>query len=108
PSSPPPCYTRPDHTRTGAAMLTRNFVLANRYQDSVTLMQVAGRARAVPGVADAALLMGTVPNKELLADAGLLTAEGQAAGPNDLIVAVQGSAEAIAAVEQQLEELLRA
>ena len=70
-------------------MITQNWVQANHYQDSVTLMQAAVRLRAVAGVGDAALMMGTAPNKELLQEAGLLTPAGTAAGPNDLIIAVQ-------------------
>src|SRR5690348_16967039 len=69
---------------SGERMITVDLIQPNRYQDSVTLMQVAGQVRALPGVADAALMMGTDPNKEMLRAAGLLTDEGAAAGPNDL------------------------
>ena len=89
-------------------MITRNLVQPNRYQDSVTLMQVAERVRARDGITTAALMMGTPPNKEILQDAGQLTADGETAGPNDLIVALQGSADAVAAVEAELDDLLRA
>src|SRR5690349_24801702 len=89
-------------------MITRNLVQPNRYQDSVTLMQVAERVRARDGITAAALMMGTPPNKEILQDAGQLTADGETAGPNDLIVALQGSADAVAAVEAELDDLLRA
>ncbi len=89
-------------------MITRNLIKPNRYQDSVTLMQVAERVRARDGISAAALMMGTPPNKEILQDAAQLTAEGETAGPNDLIIALQGSADAVAAVEAELEDLLRA
>ena len=36
-------------------------------------MQVAERVRARDGIAAAALMMGTPPNKEILQDAGQLT-----------------------------------
>jgi FdrA protein len=89
-------------------MPTRNIVKQNRYQDSVTLMQVAVRLRAIPGVEDASLMMGTEPNREMLAEAGLLAPEGRAAGPNDLIIALSGTDEALENVEGELEVLLRA
>ena len=89
-------------------MITRNLIQPNRYQDSVTLMQVAERVRARDGITAAALMMGTPPNKEMLQDAGQLTPGGASAGPNDLIIALQGSADAVVAVEQELEEILRA
>jgi succinyl-CoA synthetase alpha subunit len=89
-------------------MITRNLIQPNRYQDSVTLMQVAERVRARDGITAAALMMGTPPNKELLQDAGQLTADGESAGPNDLIIALQGHADAVAAVEAEIDDLLRA
>jgi hypothetical protein len=36
-------------------------------------------------------MLGTPSNRTLLRDAKLLAAEGEAAGPNDLIIAVRGS-----------------
>ncbi|HEX9988186.1 MAG TPA: acyl-CoA synthetase FdrA [Chloroflexia bacterium] len=86
-----------------------NIVKPNRYQDSVTLMQVAVRLRDLDGIEDASLMMGTQPNKEMLAEAGLLTPESDAAGPNDLIIAMRGTVEAVeAAAQGQIEDLLRA
>jgi FdrA protein len=65
-----------------------NFVRRSFYQDSVTLMRLAADMEAVPGVRRAAAMMGTPQNLALLAEAGLLAAEGEAAGPTDLVVAV--------------------
>lgn len=65
-----------------------NFVRRSFYQDSVTLMRLAHDMEAVAGVARAAAMMGTPQNRALLRDAGLLTGEGETAGPTDLIVAV--------------------
>ena len=87
-------------------MITRNQVKPNRYHDSVTLMQVAAHLRTAAGITDAALMMGTEPNKELLHEAGLLAAEGAGAGPNDLIVALRGEDAAVAAAGEQVEPLL--
>src|SRR5436190_18428887 len=85
-----------------------NVIKPNRYQDSVTLMQVAVRLREMEGIEGASLMMGTEPNKEMLADAGLLAPEGEAAGPNDLIVALSGSNDAVSHAQEQIEELLKA
>src|SRR5690348_16357855 len=72
-----------------------NHIERNRYQDSVTLMQAAVRLREIEGIAEASLMMGSEPNKAILAEAGMLTEEGQSAGPNDLILALLGSEEGI-------------
>ena len=79
-------------------------ILPSAYYDSVTLMLVAKELLAMPGVQDAAVVMGTPANLGLMRDAGLLTAEAQAATPNDLVAAVlaeddQAAAAALAAVE---------
>ena len=84
-----------------------NFVRRSFYQDSVTLMRLTRDLEAVAGVRRAAAMMGTPPNRALLAGAGLLAAEGEAAGPADLVIAVAaddaGAAEAArAAVEDAL------
>jgi succinyl-CoA synthetase alpha subunit len=65
-----------------------NFVRASFYRDSVTLMRLSRDMEAVPGVTAAAAMMGTPHNRELLEQAGLLAAEGAAAGPADLVIAV--------------------
>ena len=87
-------------------MKTLNRVERGRYLDSVALMRVSRRLAALPGVENAALMIGTPANKALLRDAGLLAAEGEAAGPNDLIVAVRAAdpAAALAQAGAFLEE----
>ena len=72
-------------------MKTLNRVARGRYLDSVALMRVSRRVAALPGVENAALMIGTPANKALLRDAGLLATEGDAAGPNDLIIAVRAA-----------------
>jgi succinyl-CoA synthetase alpha subunit len=74
-----------------------NFVQRSVYQDSVTLMRLTHDMEAVPGVHRAAAMMGTPPNRALLAQAGLLDADGEAAGPADLVIAVV--ADCVAAAE---------
>lgn len=65
-----------------------NLVRRSCYQDSLTLMRVSCELESVPGIHRAAAMMGTPQNRALLADAGLLTSDGEAASPNDLILAV--------------------
>jgi len=81
-----------------------NRVERGRYFDSVALMRVARRIAALPGVEDAALMIGTPANKALLAQAGLLSPDGERAESNDLVVAVR-AAEPKAALELALRLL---
>jgi FdrA protein len=81
-------------------MVVRGAVRPSFYQDSVALMRIAAELRERPGVREAALLMGTPANHELLAAAGLATPETAAAGPGDLVLAV--AAESAAAAEAAL------
>ncbi len=64
------------------------------YHDSVALMQLARALRELPGVQDAAAVMGTPANRAILADAGLLTPEAESAGPGDLVIAISAADEA--------------
>ena len=68
-----------------------NRVQRGRYLDSVALMRIARRLTELPGVEVAALMIGTPSNKALLADARLLSADGEAAEPNDLLIAVRAA-----------------
>jgi succinyl-CoA synthetase alpha subunit len=67
------------------------------YFDSVTLMRVGKEIAALPGVIDAAVVMGTKSNKAILNSSGLLTARFHGAGDTDLLVAVKGETETTAA-----------
>src|SRR3954469_21406751 len=81
-----------------------NRVERGRYFDSVALMRVARRIGSLAGVEQAALMIGTPANKALLAQAGLLSAEGERAEPNDLVIAVRAT-EPRAALELALRLL---
>ncbi|MFD7298414.1 transcriptional regulator [Streptomyces sp. NPDC059897] len=74
---------------------TSNSVRCDAYADSVALMRAAQYLTGLPGITAASLVMATEPNLRLLADARLLTDEGRAARPADLIVALRGTADAI-------------
>lgn len=77
-------------------MAVWNFVRPSFYQDSVTLMRLTRDLAGASGVERAAAMMGTPENKALLAAAGLLVRDGEAAAPGDLIVAVLADTEAAA------------
>lgn len=77
-------------------MAVRALVRRSFYRDSMVLMGVAARLRALPGVREAAALMGTPANHGLLAAAGLTTPQVKEAAPSDLIVAVDAETEAAA------------
>jgi len=83
-------------------------LLAGTYLDSVVLMQVQRSLAALPGVVEAAAVMATPANRELLAAQGMWPGE-LAARPDDLMVAVRaGSQEVAEAALSRLEELLAA
>jgi FdrA protein len=69
-------------------MPTFNFVRKSFYRDSVTLMRLSRDLEQMAGVTSAAAMMATPANRALLAQAGLLAHDGEAAGAADLIVAV--------------------
>ena len=89
-------------------MPVRCLVRPGAYFDSVVLMRIAAELGGRPGVRAASLVMATAPNKEVLAGAGLLAAEAQDAGANDLVVAIDAGDEAAEEVLAAAEELLRA
>jgi FdrA protein len=90
------------------SVVARSEVRRGFYLDSVRLMQIAAALKSeVPGVAEAALMIGTPANLAILAAAGLLEA-GADAGPNDLVIAVRARDEdaaeaALAAARAHLE-----
>jgi succinyl-CoA synthetase alpha subunit len=85
-------------------------VLKNRYFDSVFLMRVARRIAAQPGIRDASALLGTDANRAVLAGMGYGDAGRDpafaAAGPNDLLLALEGEEAAVAAVAADPEPWL--
>jgi FdrA protein len=75
----------------------RCLVLFSTYRDSVWLMHLSHTLEGLPGVQQVAVMMGTPHNKAILQQAGLLTAEGEAGGPNDLLICVQAETPGVAA-----------
>lgn len=85
----------------------RSEVRPGAYYDSAVLMQLQRSLLALPGVADAGVVMATPANCELLEQSGLLTSAAPAAGPNDLLLVVRAGTEAEAeAALAQVDALL--
>ncbi len=92
-------------------MPIRARVKRSAYFDSITLMRIARSLTEMAGVEDAAAVMATVPNLQLLAEANLMPPElaADAAGPNDVLLVVRASDEtsagaALDAAEAQLAQ----
>ncbi|MBV9190725.1 MAG: hypothetical protein JO292_13570 [Betaproteobacteria bacterium] len=83
-------------------MVRKTAVRKNRYLDSVFLMLVAQRIASQPGIHDASAMLATEANRKLLAGMGYgddgKDKDFAAAGPNDLVLAVEGDAAAVDAV----------
>ena len=82
------------------------------YFDSVTLMRVGKELAALPGVADAAVVMGTKSNQAILAASGLLISQFKHASDTDLLIAVKAQTDkaaqsALAAVDGLLSKATR-
>lgn len=90
-------------------MILAGQIRKGAYFDSVTLMRVGREITALPGVVDAAVVMGTKSNKAILNSSGLLSAEFDNANDTDLLVAIKGETEpamqsALAAVDGLLKK----
>jgi len=72
-------------------MTTRSRVYPNLYKDSVSLMTVTAQLTRVPGIESASVVMASATNVDNLAHAELGQFDVR---PNDLVVAVSGTAEA--------------
>ncbi len=85
----------------------RNVVKPNLYRDSVQLLHLSDEAKRIDGIKDAALVMGTTTNKQLLEKLGLLTEEGRRASENDMILAVKIDSPMLADVAlRHLEQII--
>ena len=88
-------------------MIVQASIKPGAYYDSITLMRASLELLEVPGVEDVALWMGTQASKGILATAGLLTPEAQAAAAEDLVIVVKAKdADAAQAALAQADEIL--
>ena len=87
--------------------IIRNLVKRNFHRDSVQLLHLSEEAKKIGGIKDAAVVMGTTTNKEILTRLGLLTKEGEAASDSDMILAVVADSQPrIDEGLHQIEEML--
>ena len=74
-------------------MYSKTLIKKDSYYDSVTLMSLSNKILDVEGVEDAVVSMGTAMNKDLLNNIDMATEESEAAGENDLIIAIKAESE---------------
>lgn len=89
-----------------------NAVRPSFYMDSVALMRCSKDIAALDGIEDAALMMGTPANRQIMTDAGLLATDGEAASAGDLVIGIRATDraaadQALAAAEAFLEQPAR-
>ncbi len=85
------------------------IVRKNQYYDSLFLMGVNKRLSDTKGIQQTAVLMGSPVNKKLLEEIGVRDAQIEAAGANDLIVAVVAETpQLVADTLSRLDEALQA
>ena len=91
-------------------MIIKGKIKTGEYFDSVTLMIVGRDISAMPGVQDAAVVMGTKENQAILKSSGLWLSEFERAGDTDLLLAVKAGSEELAlkvmaGIDQQLKNV---
>ncbi|MBX2825980.1 MAG: acyl-CoA synthetase FdrA [Gammaproteobacteria bacterium] len=79
------------------------------YLDSVALMRHSRALASREGVIEAAMMMGTPANREIMQNAGLLDAASPAAGGGDLVISIRATSlavarEAVTAADELLEK----
>jgi FdrA protein len=94
--------------------MIHNVVKANAYFDSVTLMLFSSRLNEIEGIQQAAVMMGTDHNKELMKNSGILNLEtASKASSNDLIIGIKAISQevidlALKALNDQFENKSKA
>jgi FdrA protein len=91
----------------GSTLPVQTLIKVSQYVDSVSLMLVARELTRLKGVQDAAVVMATEANKNILREAGMLTAEAEAASANDLVIAVSSDEPVLAGALAEAEKLLQ-
>ena len=93
-------------------MATATRVFRALYRDSVSLMRLSASLADRPGVDRAAAMMATPANLALMAESGLIEDADDAGpddpGPNDVIVGVRGTADAVDAALAEAGSALHA
>lgn len=69
-------------------MILYNQIKENAYYDSVTLMVISSKIAGLEGVKDAAVMMGTDHNKDLMKNSGLLSPGNENVNTSDMIIGI--------------------
>ena len=90
--------------------VVKSLIKKNTFYDSLTLMRVSKSASELEDVVQAAAVMASDINKEILADIGLLTDQVKDANANDLVISIStktnsAAESAIEAIEKMLVEV---
>ena len=84
--------------------MIHNIIKENAYFDSVTLMLFSSKLNSIEGVEQAAVMMGTDHNKDLMKSSGILTDDvSHKATSNDLIIGVKAQSQEI--IDQAIKVL---
>ncbi len=76
--------------------MIHNVIKHNAYFDSVTLMLFSSKLSGIPGVLEAAVMMGTDHNKELMKSSGILSEElASKVTGNDLVIGIKAVSQAV-------------
>ena len=90
-------------------MMIHNVIKHNAYFDSVTLMLFSSKLSGIVGVLEAAVMMGTDHNKELMKSSGILSEElAKKVTGNDLVIGIKAVSQevidlAIKTLDEQFE-----
>src|SRR5690625_4188479 len=77
----------------------------NTYYDSVSLMVLSSSLSAVEGIQNAAVMMGTAHNQQLMKDSNLFNEEFESASANDLLIGLDyTSAESLEEAQQVIDD----
>ena len=85
-------------------MVKKSIIKENAYYDSVTLMLISSEVNAMEGVENAAVMMGTDQNKDLMYDSGLIDDKDlEHINANHMVIGVLAQSEEIA--DQVIEKV---
>ncbi len=75
--------------------MIKTIIKKGSYYDSVVLMLLTNRLSGLDGVHKVSVMMATPANKDMFKNNGLYSGEMEAAGPNDMAIAVEIDSEAV-------------
>lgn len=76
--------------------ITKNLVITKTYRDSVVLMELSRELDALPGIREAAVMMATPANIDVLKNSNLLDLKPDEVSTEDMVIAVLAESEIIA------------